>query len=418
MLHKFIPSIKKGVSYCSHCGCLSYLNIPSKNIMASYNNQNIIKLDPLVIKYKPITLNLDFSLFSHINYIKNRQKGLSKIYFLSNNFNIEKMIIHKSIGLMDQIYLNNKDISIKNIEIIASICLLLAFEFNNCCYITIKNESNRKNNNSSNFSYINNSVFSVNNIKAMYQYLINEIKNIKYWQIFCLKNLDYNLGKYSSFDYLKLFFELGIVFTKENFDILSFHDFCFNLLDILINQYSFCKYNQYILTMSVIYLKFKNNIYFNDKIFKYIYGVDFSKQKYISCINEINQIINNLNNYNIPLNNYLNINNNYNLIKINIFDFFKNNYNYNINKDIINKNILNNSLIREFFTQFAFFFVKMGKINYQDLFNNIQIYNLFYEIFLSFLFKSHEIGQISRRNKTEISNHENKESQIFFEKEG
>ena len=336
------------------------------------------------------------------------------------------MIIHKAIGLLDQIYLNNKDISIENIEIISSICLLLAFEFNNCCCIIDKNESIRKINNSSNFSFINNTFLYVNNIIAMYQYLIKEIKNIKYWQIFCLKNLDYNLNKYSSFDYLNLFFGLGIIFTKENIDILSLYDYCFYLLDILINQYTICKYNQYTVAMSIIYLKFNNCIYFNDKTFKYIYGVDFSKQKYKSCISEINQIISNLYNINfyyIPLNNYQNINNNDN--------------NYNINRDIINKNILNNYLIfyinnikqkinngnnkyliREFFTQFAFFLVKMGKINYQDLLYHIQINNLCYEIFLSFLFKNHEIKQIGQNIKNGISNSENKESNIFYEKEG
>ena len=88
-----------------------------------------MNLDPLVIKYKPISLNIDFSLTSHINYIKFRQKGLSKIYFISNNFNIEKMIQYKAIGFMDQIFLNNNEISIENIETIASVCLLLSLEF-------------------------------------------------------------------------------------------------------------------------------------------------------------------------------------------------------------------------------------------------------------------------------------------------
>lgn len=420
MLHKFIPSIKKGVSYCSECGCLSYHNIPSQNIMVFNSNQNIIKLDPLVIKYKPISLNIDFSIMSHTNYIKNRQKGLSQIYFLSSKFNIEKMIIHKAIGLMDQIYLNKKGISIQNIEIIASICLLLAFEFNHCCCITYKNESIPKNKISINSSDLNNIFFYENNIKSMNQYLIKKIKNIRYWQILCMKSLDYNLGKYSAFDYLKLFFELGIVFTTENFDILSIHDFCFNLLDILINQYSICKYNQYIIAMSIIYLKFNNNIYFNDKIFKYIYGVDFSKQKYRVCINEIKPIINhlyNLNICNIPFNNYQNINIIEKINKMNIFEYFESKYNYNSNN--INKNILNNSLIKKLFTQIIIFFVQIGKINYQDFFSNTQTNNLYYEIFLSFLFQNNEIEQIKQNSsKTGMPIKENKEKTLLFEKEG
>ena len=402
MLHKFLPSIKKDISYCSHCGCLSYKNIPSKNNNPSNLNNCIIKSDPLAIKYKPISLNIDFSIISHINYIKFRQKGLSKIYFLSQNFNIEKMIIHKEIGLMDQIYLNHNDIPIENIDIIASTCLLISFEYNNCCGYTKGNEINRKINdfnNSLNNYNVNNLLYNINNIKAMHQYLIKEIKNITYWQIFCLKKLDYNLSKYSAFDYLNLFFELGIIFTKENIDFISIYNYCFNLLDILINTYNICKYNQYVLAMSIIYINFNNNNYFNNNIFKYIYGVDFSKPKYKTCINEINNILNDIyhiKKFDIPFTNYQNINNNinnhnigyFNIInKSNPVDYF--NYNqkpYNI--------IYNNSLLKELFIQFMNFIEKMKNNNYINLENNIQILNLFIEYFSPFLVSNAQIGQI------------------------
>lgn len=376
MLHKFLPSIKKDISYCSHCGCLSYKNIPSNNYIHPKINSNITNMDPLTIKYKPISLNIDFSLTSHINYIKFRQKGLSKIYFLSKNFNIEKMIIHKAIGLMDQIYLNHNDIPIENIDIIASICLLISYEFNNCCGYTKENELNRKNsyfNKSLNTYNVNNKLHITNNIKAMHQYLISEIKNIMYWQIFCLKNLDYNLIKNSAFDYIYLFFELGIIFSKENINIINIYNYCFNLLDILINNYNICKYNQYVLAMSIIYINFNNNKYFDNKIFKYIYGVDFSKLKYKACINEINNII-----YDI----YLHINNN--------------NYNIDCFKIMNKKIIFNNSLLKELFIQFINTIKKINKNNYINFTNNIQILNLFIEYFSPFLVSNDQIGQISQ----------------------
>ena len=63
MIHKFLPSIKKDVNYCLYCGCLSYKNIPSKIKMPqNYFHNNIMNLDPLVTRYKPISLNIDFSL--------------------------------------------------------------------------------------------------------------------------------------------------------------------------------------------------------------------------------------------------------------------------------------------------------------------------------------------------------------------
>ena len=200
---------------------------------------------------------------------------------------------------MDQIYLNNLNTPIEYIETIAVLCLLLSIEFNYCCHNSNKKSLNQNKiqNYSIDFSYINNKLYSVNNIKNMHKYLMEKIDNLMYWEIFCLKKLDYNLGKYSAFDYINLFFGLGIVFSKKNIDIINIYDSCVNLLEILINQYKICKYNQYIIAMSIIYIKFNNNIYFDKRIFKYIYGVDFSKQKYKSCINEIINIVNDLYNF-------------------------------------------------------------------------------------------------------------------------
>ena len=300
MIHKFLPSIKKDVNYCLYCGCLSYKNIPSKIKMPqNYFHNNIMNLDPLVTRNKPISLNIDFSLNTHINYVENRQKGLLKINLISQKFYIEKKFIHKAIGLMDQIYLNNLNTPIEYTETIAVLCLLLSIEFNYCCHNSNKKSLNQNKiqNYSIDFSYINNKLYSLNNIKNMHKYLMEKIDNLMYWEIFCLKKLDYNLGKYSAFDYINLFFGLGIVFSKKNIDIINIYDSCVNLLEILINQYKICKYNQYIIAMSIIYIKFNNNIYFDKRIFKYIYGVDFSKQKYKSCINEIINIVNDLYNF-------------------------------------------------------------------------------------------------------------------------
>ena len=118
MSHYFLQSTKQGVSYCSFCGCLKYKNTPSKNIFSIDNNYNILNIDPLIVKYKPISLNLDTSLIAHENYLKFRQRGLTKIYSLSNNFNLGKNIIFKAIGAMDEIYLNNENVPLENIEII------------------------------------------------------------------------------------------------------------------------------------------------------------------------------------------------------------------------------------------------------------------------------------------------------------
>ena len=376
MSHNFFPTTKKGVSYCTSCGCLSYENIISKSI-TSNNNQNIMKIDPLILRYKPVSLILDFSLMSHKSYIENRQKGLSKIYNLSNTFHIEKKITFKAIGLMDQIFLNNNELRIENIENMASICLLLSYEFNNCCNISNKVSSNQtlsKDNYSINNFLINKSFYNINNVKGLYQYIKKEINNIMYWEVFCLKYLDYNLGRYTAYDYINLFFELGILFTKENVDIINKYQNCLNILDIIINHYNICKYNQYVIALSIIFIIFNNDKYFDQKTFKYIYGVNFSKKKYKSCVNEIYTMINNLYHINKveTLFNNIYINNgissfNFDNLKYPITNHYIN------NKDNIStiKNYFNNSSIKELFIKYIFLFGKCKINNFINFPNQI-----------------------------------------------
>lgn len=375
MSHKFLPSSKKNVYYCYNCGCLSYENIPSKNTPS--DNRNILKIDPLSIKYQPISLNLDLTLSSHQNYINLREKGLSKIYFLSNNFNIEKTIIYKAIGLMDLIFLNNNDIAFENLEIVASICMILSFEFNyNIIYTKNKKLNSVCNSNS---LYVNKAVNYVNNFTVMYQCLKKKITNIIYWQIFCLKKLNYNLGKYSALDYLNLFFGLGIIFAKKDVDIVGLKEFCVSIFEIIVNKYNICKYNQYVIALSIINIAFKNNFYFNEKIFKNIYWVDYSKKKYQICINEINLLINNI--WDLKILNSLiinNINNLYNNLFIKfINNAINNNYKYNNKNNECNKD---SSLIKKLFLKFIYFFEKLKLNNYSNI-SNIEILNLYYTYF-------------------------------------
>lgn len=383
MSHNFLPSIKKGVNYCSYCGCLSYNNISSKETICKNRNKYFIGLDPLIVKYKPISLQIDYSLLSHRNYINNRKKGILKIYYLSNKFNLSQMIKYKAIGAMDQIYLNNKEIPIENIETVATICILLVIEFNDCCSNSkINNLNSQDSYPLNNNSFVNTKNVYINNFKSLYQYIKKETKNIMYWQTYCLQKLDYNLGKYSAYDYLNLFFNLGIVFTNEKINYLNVYESCFNILEKLIINSNICKYNQYVIAMSLIYIQFINTNYFQKNTFKYIYGVDFSKKKYKLCINDLNIIIkdlylieNNGNSFNRqPCNN---ININYYLMLHNkdedINNFKNNNFSAKtINTINNNSNInTNNSLLRELSNQYIYIYEKMKFRNYINIYNNI-----------------------------------------------
>lgn len=84
------------------------------------------------------------------------------------------------------------------------------------------------------------------------------------------------------------------MFTNEHIDIKNKYLSCLNIIKIIINQNFICKYNQYIIALSTIYIQFINNKYFDQNFFKYIFGVDFSRKKYKICVNEINNMINSL----------------------------------------------------------------------------------------------------------------------------
>ena len=380
MSHNFLPSIKKGVKYCSYCGCLSYNSIPSKETICQFKNQYFIGFDPLLVKYKPISLHIDFSLLSHRNYINNREKGLLKIYFLSNKFNLSEMIKYKAIGSMDQIYLNNKDIPFEYIETIASICILLSTEFNDCCSYSKINEPNSQNSHLlNNNSYVNIKNVHINNLKSLYQYIKDESKNIMYWQTYCLEKLDYNLGKYSAYDYLNLFFDLGIVFTKEKINILNIFESCFNILELIITKSNICRFNQYVIAMSLIYIQFINTNYFDRNTFKYIYGVDFSKKKYKLCINELNILIKNTFNkqpcINKDVNYYFKHHNN----DEDNNDYKNNNFS-DRNINIVNNNRIinsNNSIFRELSFQYTYIYEQIKLRNYLNIYNDIN--NIYYK---------------------------------------
>ena len=100
MSHEFKNSIKSDVKYCIICGCLSYKNLPSKSI--SSTNFNAMRIDPLLLKYTPVSLKFNPNSMNHINYIAHRKFGVLKIYEISNRFELAKVITFKAIGLMDE----------------------------------------------------------------------------------------------------------------------------------------------------------------------------------------------------------------------------------------------------------------------------------------------------------------------------
>ena len=305
--HLLIQSSKEDICYCKKCGKLSYKGKIGQNL--PFKCLNTFNIDPLKLKYRPITSIANYNLSNHIKYLECKNKGISKIKSLTNDFGLKSMILYKAINFMNQIYLDN-EVSLDYIDIIASLCVLLVIDYNEKCipsiieeYLTkdqrdilygfcYENDNEDNNNGLMPFKDKNEKIKHTSNLNGLFRYIKKNVNNFRYWEIMCLKYLNYDLGKYTAYDYLILFFELGIFFCEENVDIIDKLKYCVKILDYIILNKCSCDFSQYTFAMSIIKIVLENDNFFDKKIFKYIYGVDLSKQKYINCSNLIKNILN------------------------------------------------------------------------------------------------------------------------------
>ena len=286
--HNFKKGTKENISYCTICGTLSYKGIPSLSVASL--TKTTISIDPLLLKYKPFQFQFDYS-----NYIKYyltlRRKSINFIKMQANFFSIPDILVHKAMSYLDYIYLNNS-VSFDLISNICIVCLLFAIQFNDCC---------------SKSSLIDFKGFRNN---------IQNIQNLRELENYCLKCIDYNLGLYTSLDYINLFFSLGIVFPykniyKENYIDISFLFFnCICALEIIIEDNNCLDYSSYTIALSIIKMTLENFDCFDYEIFKKIYGINFNKERYIQCENSLKYILTNF--YHNPLNTQYYLNQNLN----------------------------------------------------------------------------------------------------------
>ena len=202
---------------------------------------------------------------------------------------------------MNKIFLEN-EISLENIDNVASLCVLLVTEFNEGCIPSIFEECLSQEESVILYHQIlKNSINKINNgnkirhklnLYGLFSYIKKNVNNFKFWELLCLKYLNYDLEKYSVYDYLILFFKLGIFFCEKEINIIEKLKYCLKILDLIIIDKNSCCFNEYTFAMSIIKLAMENDFFFDKKIFKYIYGVDLSKKKYINCSNFIKNILN------------------------------------------------------------------------------------------------------------------------------
>ena len=107
------------------------------------------------------------------------------------------------------------------------------------------------------------------NLCGLFSFIKKNVDNYKYWEILCLKYLNYDLGRYSAYDYLLLFFQIGIFFSEKeiniNINIIDNLKQCIKILDLIIYDKKGCDFSQYTLALSIINIVLENNCYFNKK---------------------------------------------------------------------------------------------------------------------------------------------------------
>jgi hypothetical protein len=277
-------------------------------------------------------------------------------------------------------------------------CIFLSIQFNECCKLYNKYDYYNKNEIIFHSSFGNNKLNKNKpNINGFFQYIKNNINNFKYWEVLCLKYLNYDLRKSSAYDYLLLFFRLGIIFYEEKIDVNSKFNICLEILDYIINDSKSCNFSQYILAMSIIKVAFEFEKYFDKNIFKIIYGVDLSKKKYIDCSNMIKNILI------LKIQNNTNYNNNYYLLNI----IYQNNFMKNIP---FMTNIINNNEI-------FFYLLQLQKNkNEEEKANNIEYINTSLKFFIDSYIniqgnKKFDFGNFNLNNNIVNSN---KIINIFF----
>ena len=267
-MHNFIKTKKEKISYCSICNILSYDNNPLLSI-PSMTTKNF-SLNPFELKFKPFIYKINYQNPNQIQYLKYRRNAINFLKIQSNFFSFPKIIFYKALNNLDFIYLYN-NIPVDMIEKNSLICLYLTLKFNERC--------------------INNNLFDFKNFKSN----ILKIEFFKQSEILCLKCLDYDLGKYSTFDYINLFFSLGVIYSnkiKGNIDINKLYYTCLNYLDYVIEDNNSLNFTSYILALSIIKFVLEKNNYFNSEIFYKIYGINFKKEKrkiyFVSKFSEYN----------------------------------------------------------------------------------------------------------------------------------
>lgn len=177
------------------------------------------------------TVVANYSNISNINYLLWRKAAIDNI----KQFDCSKGIYYKALCYLDRLYLSN-NLDIKYLIDISSICVLLAYKFN-------ESQVNSK---------LKNLLLSIKSKKNYSFYPLIEMK--------LLKMLQYHLCYLTVYDYINIFFSNNMINNLSK----SLNEHMYTNAIILIAQFSidnrFCDFSPFTLAVSIIHFLFKGKI--------------------------------------------------------------------------------------------------------------------------------------------------------------
>ena len=231
---------------------------------------SIIEEIGLIKMFDEKKTRLDYSNYSHVIYLIEREKGINNIKNLSIKFNFSLDVVLKAIDYMDRFFLSEKS---NDVIEISSICLLISLKFN---------DSFSKNYKSKKFILY---------LKKKYSNIINLEKEI-------LFTLDYDLNTFSLMDIIHIYFIKNSTIFEKLKDSPEFNRKIWFYAQAIIEDQRYLDFNILQLAYCLILFSFSNNsIKFNtDKMDLQFYNFykKLSKKnqlKFVQCKFMINIII-------------------------------------------------------------------------------------------------------------------------------
>ena len=246
------PTNKENVFRCKTCGCYTFITtqaiIPSQLISYEIFNFQTPQISS--------SLTIDYLKPNHIKYLSKRRNGIRTIRYLVNALHYSNTVLYKAILYMDTIFLNS-EMSLSLIDNVSTICVLLSLQFNECC-----------------------STISLEDLFT----LVRLIPHYNELEIECLKSLQYDLGGYTTFDFINWAFAQGVIFdTEYPYDINALYKQCIVCMNNFIEDDRALDFNPFVLAMTIIKYICEKNQAFHSEIVEHIYNINYRSNNYAQC---------------------------------------------------------------------------------------------------------------------------------------